>query len=164
MIVATLATRKWGEFMTSGIALALQRQKDRPDIHKPFSRPKGSKGYGEDVFEMVRDLKRHVPSLSHRQLSTLVGIATFQVRKALDNSVAREEWSEEANEASADAELAALREHHPGREYEDHPDGTSEVLVAFEAPPFRDSYRRADQSHTIPRPITLATSPFKWAA
>ena len=157
--------------MGSGaIASAIQRQKDRPDIHYKVPKPKpggagGTAGYGEDVFEMVRDLKSHVPELSQRQLSTLVGIATFQVRKALDNSVPDERWTSDDNEASAAAELSALKATGCSG-YTDDPRAETEYsgLPVFISPPvFRDRYRRADQSHTIPRPITLATTPFNIA-
>lgn len=157
--------------MSNGvIPQALQRQQDRPDIHKSFDKPKGSVGYSEDVFNMVRDLKEHVPVLSHRQLSTLVGIGTKQVRIALDNPTFREAdetWTTDDNETRCADELAALHEHHPGRKYEDDTrakDEPTRPVSYFTAPEFRDVYRRADQSHTIKRPITLATSPFNVAA
>lgn len=147
--------------MTLGpITRAMQRQKDRPDIHKAFDRPKGSKGYGEEVFDMVRDLKEFVPELSHRQLQALIGIDKKQIAKALDNAVPEERWTADDNEASAAAELAALRQ--TGRDgYTDDPRHIDEfrgLPVFIAPPPFRDPYRRADQSHTVPRPITLATS------
>lgn len=149
--------------MTIGpIATAIQRQKDRPDIHKAFVRPKGSKGYGEEVFAMVRDLKEHVPELSDRQLSSLVGIGAKQVARALESGAPEEKWTVDDNEASAAAELAALRR--TGRDgYTDDPRHIDEfrgLPVFIAPPPFRDPYRRTDQSHTVPRPITLATKPF----
>lgn len=147
------------------MARAIQRQKDRPDIHKAFQKAKGSAGYGEDVFGMVCDLKEHVPELSHRQLGELVGIGTKQVRKALETPP-EENWTADDNEASAAAELAALKA--TGRDgYTDDPramDEYSGVAVVLTPPPFRDRYRRADQAHTVPRPITLATTPFNFAA
>lgn len=157
------------------IASAIQRQKDRPDIHYKAGKPKAggrgnTAGHGEAVFAMVRDLKQHVPDLSHRQLAELVGIGTKQVRKALDtkatNAQPEEFWTTDDNEASAAAELAALKA--TGRVgYDTDPRAESEyrgVPVLLTPPPFRDRYRRADQSHTVPRPITLATTPFNIAA
>jgi hypothetical protein len=43
-------------------------------------------------------------------------------------------------------------------------DEWSTVPAVYTTPEFRDPYRRADQSHTIKRPITLATRPFSVAA
>jgi len=151
----------------SVIAQGLKRQLECPEIHKKVEKLTGSKiGFNESVYNMVTDLKEHVPELSTRQLSVLVGVSRTVVMKALDNTVEREEWSEEDNPASCAAELTALREHHPGRQYEDDPEAAAEstVPVLYTAPSLRDPYRVADQSHTVKRPITLATSPFNVAA
>lgn len=151
----------------SVIAQALKRQSDFPEIHRKVEKLKGSKtGFSQSVLDMVTDLKEHVPALSTVQLSMLVGVSRKVVSRALDNSVEREEWSTEDNPASCAAELAALREHHPGRAYEDAPEAADEstVPVLFTAPTLRDPYRVADQSHTIKRQITLATRPFSVAA
>lgn len=130
---------------------------------------------------MIQDLKRSVPELSIRQLSTLVGVSIKTVQNALsdpdnenlsrdltwgDAPFEQETWTEEDNPAASAAELAALHEHHPGRQYEDDPAAANERTgpVLFTAPEFRDTYKRADQSHTIKRPITLATTPFDVAA
>jgi hypothetical protein len=148
--------------MSNGvISQAIQRQADRPDIHKPFERPKGSVGYGEDVFCMVRDLKTHVPALSHRQLSTLVGIATCQIRKALATSVAEERWTSDDNEASAAAELDALTAEHGTRSYEDHPDARfeSKVPIYFSAPVTDAAPRRTLNRDSGRRSISLPTHP-----
>jgi hypothetical protein len=162
--------------VTGPISKALQRRIDRPDIHKAvdlrilaYKGDAARPGTGETVnaiSEMVRDLKDHVPELSVRQLSTLIGVGKTFVTKALDQTVPAERWSSDDNESSAAASLAALEEHHPGG-FEvvtidkDDPD---ERHIFLSAPDFRDTYRRADQSHTFKRPITLASRPFSVAA
>lgn len=163
------------------ISRALQRQQERPDIHKPVARVKQGASFGEFVPVMVRDLKEHVPGLSIRQLSTLIGVSTKVIFKNLptaEDDDQPEYWSTDNNEAQAAAELSALQTHHTG--YVDQTDFASPSLVDeaspdidepvtgiplfLAAPEFRDVHRRADQSHTIKRPITLATTPFNVAA
>jgi hypothetical protein len=149
------------------ISFALQRRLDRPDIHKPVSRDQTS--FGQDVHLMVKDLKEYVPELSIRQISTLVGVSKTFVTKALNTTVPLVEWSSDDNESSSAAHLAALHRFHPDRRYEDETERTvadevSNVPVYFSAPVPVDIPRRIDQSHTLPRPITLATSPFSVAA
>ena len=150
----------------SVIAQGLARQLECPEIHKKVEKLTGRKtGFDESVSTMILDLKANVPELSTRQLSTLVGVSRNTVMRALDNSVERDEWTTDDNEDSAAAELAALRKHHPSG-YIDHPDHINESVgvVYFSAPPFADRHRVADQAHTLPRPITLATRPYGVAA
>lgn len=149
------------------ISQALKRQSERPDIHaKPVARPSlgGRSGYGREVVDMVNDLKAHVPDISDRQLSTLLNISRSVVAKMIgDIEAATVEWSPDNNEAQSAAELAALHEHHPGRRYEDDArakDEPTRPVSYFTAPAFRDTGRPADQSHTIKRPVTLATMPY----
>jgi hypothetical protein len=149
----------------SSISLAQQRQADRPDIHKSIVKPRGSIGYDDSAMAMVLDLKDHVQELSNRQLSSLTGISEYVVRKMLGVSETPEHWSFDNNEASSAAELAALKYCYPGRQYEDDTENefgetSTPFLVIIAAPAFADSGIKADQSHTIKRPITLATSPF----
>jgi hypothetical protein len=153
------------------VAEALKRQQDRPDIHKGFERPvMGSQsGLDDAVYDMVNDLKDNFPDLSIRQLSALVGVSKTFVTKALDQTVEAVEWSADNNEASSAAELAALKYCYPGRQYDDDTENDFEeistpFLVIMAAPAFADSGIKADQSHTIKRPITLATRPFDVAA
>jgi hypothetical protein len=92
-----------------------------------------------------------------------LGISKSLVGKAVRTSENVPEWTADDNESSAAAELAALREHHPGSSYEDHPDAANEydpVPVLFTAPQPRDVYRVADQSHAVRKPITLPQFPF----
>lgn len=149
------------------IAQGLARQSERPDIHRKVEKLVNIQaGYPQYVVDMVRDLKENVPALSIRQLSVLVGISTKAVFNALDSATEQKEWSPDDNPASCAASLAALTEHHPGG-FEvvtidkDDPD---ERHIFLSAPDFRDTYRRADQSHTFKRPITLASRPFSVAA
>lgn len=147
------------------ISQALARQIECPEIHKKAIKLKrGDKN--PFVEAMVLDLKENIPGLSVRQISSLVGMSKTRVSYFLDSGEKQEEWTADDNESSAAAELAALREHHPGRQYEDAPEAADEPTgpVLFTAPPFRDAYHRADQSHTIKRPITLATTPYRVAA
>lgn len=161
----------------AAISEAIQRRLDRPDIHQPISRD--SKSYGDSVSTMIVDLKEHVPNISNRQLSTLLGVGKTFVAIVLDAKTAStEEWTTDNNESQSAAELAALRKHHSG--YTNQTDFASPSLVDgaspdldepatgiplfLTAPEFRDTYRRADQSHTVKRPITLATTPFNVAA
>lgn len=151
----------------SAISQGLARQIERSDIHHKVEKLTNIQGgYPSAVAEMIQDLKSSVPELSIRQLSVLVGVSNWTVQKALDNTVPEERWTEEDNPASAAAELAALHEHHPGQGYIDDEDALKESTapVLFTAPAFHDPYRRADQSHTIRRPITLATRPYEVAA
>jgi len=149
--------------MNSLIAQALKRQQDRPDIHKKVIKPKGRSGHPQHVIDMVLDLRDHVPGLSARQISTLTCVGRAQVAAFLNNIQPEERWTADDNEASAAAELAALCEHHGTREYEDHEGAATEydpVPVHFTAPRYPDIHRRADQSHTSKRAITLPTFPF----
>lgn len=159
------------------IAQGLARQIERPDIHRKVEKLSSIQvGYPPAVAEMVRDLKENVPGISIRQLSGLVGVSVTVVQKALsDTTVEMENWTDEDNPASAASELAALHEHHPDGYRDDvsyvlwdgsaaDTDEWQNVPVLFTAPPPSDPHRRADQSHTIKRPITLATHPFEVAA
>lgn len=156
--------------MSNGvIARAIARQQDNPGIHaKPINRPAMGIGYSQDVVDMVNDLKSNVEGISDRQLSTIFGISRSVIAKMIgDIEPAEVEWSDENNEAQAAAELAALHEHHPGRRCEDDTranDEPTRPVAIFTAPAFTDTGKRADQSHTIKRPITLATIPWEVAA
>lgn len=169
--------------MSNGlISLALQRQQERPDIHKPVAKVKQGSSFGDAVPAMVRDLKEHVPGLSIRQLSTLIGVSTkviFKNLPAADHDDQPEHWSTDNNESQAYAELGALTATGCSG-YTDQTDFASPSLVDgaepdidepvtgipqfLTAPAFSDTHRRADQSHTVKRPITLATTPFNVAA
>lgn len=156
------------------ISKAIQRRIENPEIYQPVKRD--SKTFNKSVTLMVLDLKEHVPSLSVRQISSIVGVGKTFVAKILEDTFSSDRWTEEDNAPSSAAELAALQKHHPGREYEDavsavlfdgskaDVDERSEVPVSFTTPLFADRYCRADQSHTTKRPITLATVPFSVAA
>jgi hypothetical protein len=151
------------------IAQALTRREERPDIHKPVAKVRSGESFRGNIAEMVRDLKEHVPGLSVRQLSTLIGVSVGTVHN--NHS---EHWTTDDNESASAAHLSALRKHHEC--YRDEVsyilfdgktadrDEWSTVPAVYTTPEFRDPYRRADQSHTIKRPITLATRPFSVAA
>lgn len=149
------------------IAEAIKRRYEHPEIHsKPINRPQNGKGWSPEVFEMVRDLAENVEDISDRQISTLLGISRGSVAKMIGNIESISEWTQDDNESSSAASLAALEEHHPGGFTED-PRAEHEYTgpsVVFRAPAFVDTGKRADQSHTIKRPITLATRPFDVAA
>lgn len=165
--------------MSNGlISQGLKRQQDRPDIHKKVVKVKQGTSFNDCVPVMIRDLKEHVPGLSTRQISSLVGVGQFTVLKHLksfsEDSERSEEWTTDNNESASAAHLAALREHHD--RYRDDVSYTlfdgktadrdewSDVPAIYATPEFRDPHRRADQSHTIKRPITLPTRPFEIAA
>lgn len=171
--------------MSNGlISRALQRQQDRPDIHRKVAKVKQGSSFDESIPAMIYDLYENVPGLSQRQLSSLVGVTKTTVFKILsaipdrETEDQHENWSTDNNEVQAAAELAALHEHHS--RYIDQTDFASPSLVDgaspdidepvtgipvfISEPPFRDVYRRADQSHSIKRPITLATTPFNISA
>lgn len=167
------------------IAKAVQRRLDRPDIHQDFLNARTTDR--NTIVSMVVDLKHCVPDLTIRQISSLVGVGRKFVNNALKNMVdyrpkapfgleddPAESWSEEENAFACADSLSALRKIHPGG-FHTQTDFTSRTLsgmmpdertgpVLFTAPDFRDPYRRADQSHTVKRPITLATQPYSVAA
>lgn len=156
------------------IAAALQRRSDRPDIHKTVYLKQGSRGPEVDalfisIAEMVTDLNENVPGLSLRQLSTLVGVSKTAISKALNQTVAAVEWTTDDNESASAKHYQLLRTCHPDRKYEDDKDNefgevNTGTFERFYVPMFRDAPRKADQSHTIKRPITLAGRPFDVAA
>lgn len=146
---------------------ATKRQLERPDIHFHIALKKGNReerSFNFTLIEgMVEDLLSHFPELGRNQLSDLIGVSRETMSRVLDNSQEREFWTEEDNPASSAAELTALTLHHPDRQYEDHPDAETEcsaVPFLFTAPQPRDYHHRADQSHTVKRPITLPAFPF----
>jgi hypothetical protein len=162
--------------MNSVMLQAVKRQNDRPDIHKPIIKLR--KGYAFDqetlksISEMVSDLKEHCPLLTRSKLSRLIGVSVTTICD-LPNFDDDDDYTGN-NEASAAAELAALAAHH-----DQYKDDVAEVLFdgrkpdadewcyvpVFLAPrPVEDTYRRADQSHSNKRPITLATTPYSVAA
>lgn len=164
--------------MTDVIALALARKAARPDIYVEIMKPESSRsGYGENVGTMIEDLKSMFPAMSIRQVSDFLGISTKPVRKVFaklgvgarpdgmspeDAPDADEFVPFKSNEEMCADELAALKA--TGEEgYGQDPRSRDEYKggpILVPTPAFRDSYRRADQSHTFPKPITLPTFPF----
>lgn len=149
------------------IVQALKRFSERPDIHgTEVSKTSRKVGYSQAVIDRVKDLKENIEGISDRDISGLLKISRRTVAMMIGEVEPAEDWTEDDNPESAAAELAALHEHHPGRRYEDDEDALKESTapVLFTAPAHRDLYRPADQSHTIKRPITLASEPFNVAA
>jgi hypothetical protein len=148
------------------IALASARKAARPDVYKNVSKPAAQKsGYDQSVYDMIEDLRQNVPGISLRQVADFLGISTKPVRKVFD--AAKEESEDDfiplkTNEEMCSDEHAALRA--TGREgYDEDERSAGEypaISVVLTAPRFQDSGRKADQSHTLRRPITLPTKPF----
>lgn len=155
---------------------ARKRMDSRPDIYdRPIVKKSNKEGYPEYVSAMILDLSEHIEDIGKKAIAKLLGVGTGTVQKALAGVVHEaDELSDDEivqavsaiclnktnEEMCADA-LAALR--CTGRDgYSDHPDAATEYVggpvVMFE-PRFRDVVRKADQSHTLPRPITLPTFP-----
>jgi hypothetical protein len=165
------------------ISLAIARQQERPDIHRKVVKVKQGSSFDESIPKMIHDLYLNVPGISSRQLSTLVGVTKTTVLKHLANLPDRDDeqdnWTTDNNESQATAELGALTATGCSG-YTDQTDFASPSLVDgaepdidepvtgipqfLSAPAFSDTHRRADQSHTVKRPITLATTPFNVAA
>lgn len=144
------------------IAKALTRISENPALYKS----KTAKGKNVDpvILQRIADLKENVEGISVRQISSLLGIGKSIVGRAVRECEAPD-WSTDNNQAESAAHLSALTLHHPDRRYEDHPDAeteTSGVPVLFTSPAPNDPHRRADQSHAVKRPITLAREPFNW--
>lgn len=142
-------------------SLVLSRKEERPDIYVPVVKPSARKtGLDSSVYEMIADLKSHIPSISLRQVADALGISTFPVRQVFAELSTEDEVPPiKTNEEMCADELGALMA--TGREgYEDDERADrSEPSLRLVAPIFRDVVRKADQSHLIKRPITLPTFP-----
>jgi hypothetical protein len=127
----------------------------------------------EAIDCMVIDLSATFPELGNRAIAELLGITRWMVREISAEFISKpaeayddgsEERAERAGNVEGDAAFtAAMNSYHPGRLYEDDVAAATEFegrnrFVVIEAPNERARYR-VDQSHTIPRPITLPTKP-----
>jgi hypothetical protein len=158
----------------STMETSTNRQNQRPEIRQ------GQK-HGLEVESMVIDLFESTPGISHARLSALVGVSRHYISSlllrlgliepAIIPIVYHEDLDEQifadvANENYANAELTALCLAHPGRQYEGDPAAAEEEKDKFSNVVLPEEFARyrADQSHTTPRKITLATTPYKVAA
>lgn len=155
------------------IAKALARIEANPALYKSKTVKQG-KNNDPIIFLRVADLDQNVEGISVRQISTLLQLSKSLVGRAVQSSETEPEWSTDNNETSAASELASLKAHHPGGYINEidligavenaDADEVIDIPEFLSAPPFQDRYRRADQTHTIKRPITLATRPYEVAA
>lgn len=120
----------------------------------------------------IMDLYGEGSNISHLQIANDVGVSEDAVRRL----ILAMEYDEEQNEpVKNDPFLLALTTEHAGRDFaaDEVPDMDTTHFappdLAFATAvvlPFSESVARykVDQSHTVPRPITLATEPFRVAA
>jgi lambda repressor-like predicted transcriptional regulator len=140
---------------------ARARQQERPDIHTAIVKPPKPQPYADNVSSMLADLIEQVPGISNRQLSQLTGIHRQTIADLLDEPISN-------FETCSAALLELLRLCHPGRCYEDDIRAINEcdvsgfIHIASFCSPHDPATYKADQSHTIKRPITLPTKPFDW--
>lgn len=151
--------------------------KSKPEVYgKRRSAAKPGKKFNAKITAMVDDLLERFAKLSSRQIGELLNVShwyvqnrrlatTNSVPKAVAGSFEEKRITHADNVAACNASLAALRAAHPDRQYEDDPRAKSEDRN-FELVAVNDgrAHYKADQSHTIQRPITLPTHPFQIAA
>lgn len=140
------------------MSLALSRKEERPDIFKPFVKPIGAKsGYESHVYEMIIDLKVHVPEMGLRMIADFVGVSLGVVQRTVKELDEEEFVPVKTNEEMCADELAALMA--TGCQGYGAVEETNVIPLRLHAPAFCDAPRKADQSHLKPRPITLPTFP-----
>jgi hypothetical protein len=151
-------------------------QQFRPDIQFPIAKPSPPKRYPVAVREMIADLIQHIPGISISQLSDVTGMKRETISGMIDDSIPRtlppnDEQIENpppSFEIRSANHLNMLRRHHSSSGYRDDPRALAEPVLSTIAhnsektSPHAPATRKADQSHTVARPITLATTPFNW--
>lgn len=137
-----------------------------------LQRQRGPNANLEATRRRVLDFIGKFPTLSNRQISALLGVSRdtiadvrFKPESLIRLGFSRNDLQHISNFIGNAKFVEAYNKLTGGRFYEDHPaarfeeKGTLSVAVDNGTASYK-----VDQSHTLPRPITLPTRPFAFAA